>query len=446
MLPLEKEVLKTVRERGLLSGGGTVLVAVSGGADSLALLHLLWALREKCALNLEVLHFNHGLREAAGRDAAWVKRHAAGLGLPFHLRRTTRLKTLAGGVQEAAREWRRGESLRLIDRGAARWVATGHQRDDQSETILLKLLRGGHLGNLRGMEWLEGPFVRPLLDITHSRLTAYLQGQGVDWLEDPSNRDPRYKRNRVRHELLPLMAELAGGDIAGRLSALAEQAGALRELLNSLPSPQQSAPGESPGWISADSLAQLPEMAATTALHAFVTGRSPGEVDFPTLRKAVQLLQSDKTEWTLHLSKARTLKLRGGRLMLADRTAETVAENSVWEGGGWRIEAPADMTPRVCGSPCGGGDAMTLCNLPAGAALLVRRRLSGDRFHPPWKEKPVKVKDFLRDQHVPAWERDRLPCVVLDGRVIAIYPNFVARGFDRPVEGGRELCIHFSRP
>jgi tRNA(Ile)-lysidine synthetase-like protein len=103
------------------------------------------------------------------------------------------------------------------------------------------------------------------------------------------------------------------------------------------------------------------------------------------------------------------------------------------------------MIPRVCGSPCGGGDAMTLCNLPAGAALLVRRRLSGDRFHPPWKEKPVKVKDFLRDQHVPAWERDRLPCVVLDGRVIAIYPKFVARGFDRPAEGGRELCIHFSR-
>lgn len=450
MHPLEKTVLSNLRKRRLASIGDKGIVAVSGGADSLALLHLLHALKDKLALTLEVLHFNHGLRDESAGEAEWVAERAAMLGLPFHLRTTNHLSEFGGGVQEAARDWRREQGGQLRRRIGASWVATGHHLDDQSETIMLKLMRGSHLANLRGMAWRSGGIVRPLLNIPHAGLTSYLSDRRMKWLEDPSNQDSAYKRNRVRNELLPLMNDISGGGIVSRLNDLAAQSEALRTLLDELPQPEQSSPDGANHWIAADQLRPLPEFAAATLLHRFVAGRMPGALDSVTLRKAVLLLRSHRTTWTLHLSNGRTLRQAGERLILELRE-EPQEEMSALEGPGWQIEFSAGMEPRVCEGPCGAKDAMLLHNLPAGACLRVRTRRRGDRFHPGWRDSPVKVKDFLRDQHVPLWRRERLPCVVLDGLVIAIYPGFVGRGFESPETEAPKIepagfCLHLPAP
>lgn len=443
MHSLEKKVLSNIRKHGLSAGGDRGIVAVSGGADSLALLLLLHALREKLGLQLEVLHFDHGLRPESPREAEWVAGRAAGLGLPFHLRKTAALKKRRGGIQEAARDWRHGESRKLLDQLGAGWVATGHHLDDQAETILLKLMRGSHLENLRGMHWRAGGFVRPLLNITHLELTAYLHARDADWLEDPSNQSPSYKRNRVRNELLPLMEEIAGGGMADRLRTLAEQSEALERILGGFPPPDQSPPDETDHWIAADQLRALPALAATAALHKFIIQRMPGALTHSTLYKAVELLQGQRTQWSLSLSKGRRLRRAGERLILEPRQAAArKADGLEWNGR--RIEYPAGMDLRVCESPCGAEEALRLFNIPGGCTLLVRNRMRGDRFHPAWKTAPLKLKDFLRDQHIPLWQRDHLPCVELDGRLIAIYPNFVAWGFESPRAEEPPLCLHLA--
>lgn len=443
MHSLEKKVLSNIRKHGLSADGNRGIVAVSGGADSLALLLLLHALREKLGLRLEVLHFNHGLRPESPREAEWVAGRAAGLGLPFHLRETAELKNRRGGVQEAARNWRREESHKLLDQLGAGWVATGHHLDDQAETILLKLMRGSHLENLRGMDWRADGFVRPLLNIPRAELRAYLNARSAEWLEDPSNQTPGYKRNRVRNELLPLMEEISGGGMADRLRTLAVQAEALEGLLRGFQPPDQSPPGGKGHWISADQLRALPALAAMTALHNFITQRTPGALAHAALHKAVELLHSQNLTWSLSLSKGRCLRRAGERLILEPRQA--AARGPQWlEWKGRRIEYPAGLDLRVCKNPCGADEALRLYNLPGGCTLLVRERARGDRFHPAWKKAAVKVKDFLRDQRIPLWQRDSLPCVVLDGRLIAIYPNFVAHGFERPRAEEPPLCLHLA--
>lgn len=231
--------------RALLSEHGLpeshpVAVAVSGGADSLALLHAACAVSSQ----VTVLHVDHGLREESKKDRQFVESAAASLGCRFEVHVVdgleARAKTTGLGLEAAAREARYGWFAKVLGEGDV--LLTGHHADDQRETRLLHLIRGARPDAWRGMDvWTtERGFSvgRPFLGLSRSALVAVLNEAGVAWREDPSNADPRHLRNRLRHELVPLLDDLRPGWDAGlnRAAELAsEWRGSTLTLLESIP-------------------------------------------------------------------------------------------------------------------------------------------------------------------------------------------------------------------
>ena len=227
---LRDTLRRTISERALLAPGDRVLVAVSGGPDSLALLHAMHGLGDELGLaDLQAAHLDHGLRgdESAG-EARFVAAFCQARAIPCTLGAVdvpAQQQRQGGSTQEAARD-ARDVFLRDAARevGAGR-IATGHTRDDQAETILLNILRGSGLDGLRGIPARRGPYVRPLRDTSRAAVEDYCAEHGLVPRRDPSNLDPsHYTRNKLRLELLPLLARDYNPGIQAALLRLAEAA------------------------------------------------------------------------------------------------------------------------------------------------------------------------------------------------------------------------------
>ncbi|MGB6690328.1 MAG: tRNA lysidine(34) synthetase TilS, partial [Terracidiphilus sp.] len=205
-------------DTSLLKPGLRLAVALSGGADSVALLRVLAERRAELGLVLHAAHLHHGLRGAeADEDLQFARSLAASLDLPFHeaqVDTAAEAKAKSQTIEEAARHLRYAWFRQLLSKGpphavALDAVATAHTRDDQAETVLAKFLRGAWTEGLSGiypvLEFPEGRILRPLLAATRAEVETYLNGLGQGWREDSSNRHLTVTRNRIRHELLPLL-------------------------------------------------------------------------------------------------------------------------------------------------------------------------------------------------------------------------------------------------
>lgn len=209
---LERHVAASAKARHLFDEGDHVLAAVSGGPDSVALLAALVALAPSMRLTLSALHVNYGLRggESDG-DERFVSRLCAGLGIPLICERVDLSRAPGAGgasLQARAREARYGALRRAAASLGASKIALGHTADDQAETLLMWMLRGSGAAGLSGIRPLrDGIFVRPLLDVGRADVLAYVKARGLAFRTDSSNAKPLYLRNRIRHELLPLLKQ-----------------------------------------------------------------------------------------------------------------------------------------------------------------------------------------------------------------------------------------------
>ncbi|PLX73150.1 MAG: tRNA lysidine(34) synthetase TilS [Desulfuromonas sp.] len=201
---------KILRDNRFVSPGEKILAAVSGGADSMALLDLLRRLAPEYGFELVVAHLDHGLRDESHADAEFVAAYCRQHGLPLTVEAVDVAALAADrgdGIENTARTVRREFLQRVAsEQGCAR-VALAHHADDQAETLLFRLLRGSGLSGLAAMRLQKGIFLRPLLPFRRSELERYLKGRGLDWREDDSNRDLRFSRNRIRNRLLPELLE-----------------------------------------------------------------------------------------------------------------------------------------------------------------------------------------------------------------------------------------------
>jgi len=216
---------------GIAAGERRLLAAVSGGADSTALLLALAARRSALGMTLTVAHVDHRLRPDSAADADWTADLCRRLDLPIVIRRAAPgdLPAADGpGVEAAARRWRRAELAEIARALGAGWVAMAHTADDQAETVLHRLLRGAGLRGLAGIAprapLVEGvTILRPWLDIARSEIEAALQSIGQDWRSDPTNADARFTRNRIRRRLLPLLRRQFNPQVDHALCRLATQ-------------------------------------------------------------------------------------------------------------------------------------------------------------------------------------------------------------------------------
>ena len=242
---LPERVEHSIRERTLFRGGGKILVAVSGGLDSMVLLHVLARLAKAHQWKLVVAHFNHQLRgRSSAADERLVKRTATRLRLKFHAGRgdvKSLSQTNGVSIEMAARELRHAFLAKTARQARCRVIATAHHADDQVELFFLRLLRGAGGEGLAGMKWkADSPadrrlrLVRPLLNVDKAALAEYAKCVGIAFREDASNRSADILRNRVRLELLPLLRRRFNPAVDKSISRLMEIVSAEAEVVTAL--------------------------------------------------------------------------------------------------------------------------------------------------------------------------------------------------------------------
>ena len=434
-------------ERRLFAPGARVCAAVSGGADSTALLCALAEARAEMGLVLSVLHVHHGIRgREADTDANFVQELAARLEAPCTV---VRVEAPACALQEkisletAARALRYAEFARVLRSGDVDVVATAHTRDDQAETVLMKLLRGAWTEGLSGIHptlALEnaGRVVRPMLTVRRAEVEAYLHARGQAWREDLSNRDPAHTRNRVRQELLPVLRQYnpAVEEQLARMAALARDEEAYWQAEVARLAPMLLLPGR-PVRGGGRSVATHPD-AAALGLDVQRMLALPRALRRRLLRAAAERLGAtldfQHTEALLAL-------LEGGHEATGRReqiTAELLASRSARELHLQRVAAQGSLSSGTAQEPQavagyllpvpGTVDAVawglrctaTVLDAEAGTlpAAVVRCWRPGDRVTLKHSRGPKKVKEVLERMRVPGEERARWPVVEWQGRIV----------------------------
>lgn len=424
---------KWIIQHRLIVPGDRIVVACSGGPDSLALLHILVQLRQRYPIELKVAHVNHMFRPEAVQEAQFVHAMATRWGLdceqaqidvPKYMEETG----LSG--QEAARLVR----YRFLQQVAADWghgkIATGHHRDDQAETVLLHLLRGAGSSGLGGMKAINGAIIRPLLSISRQQIEDYCQQQGLEAVQDNSNLHTDYLRNRVRLELIPLLERHYNPALRESLCRTAEIVGAEQELVAQMANNKwPDVVHECEGRISLNikQLHQLP-LALQRQIFRKVIEKKQGHL------RGIQFLHVEKLiEATFSGAVGIVIELPGGlsvakgytnMTLLSEAEAKLETGQAIptmmlavpgymdWNGR----EIRAILTDQLDGAVSPQRAVLDWDELRP--PLFIRSRQEGDRFAPYGLKGSKKLKDFFIDNKVPRHLRDSVPLVCDEGGIL----------------------------
>lgn len=393
MTSLPATVRGTIARCRMFKPGVGVVVAVSGGPDSLALLHLLARLRPSTGIRLVAAHLDHGFRPGGAAEAAFVRARAQGWKVPFVGGRVDvpRLVARARGPQDAARQARYAFLARVADEASAELIAVGHTADDQAETVLMHLLRGTGPAGLAGMAPVAGRVVRPMLEAWRAQVEDYCRHHALEPLRDPSNADPKYLRNRIRAELLPVL-ESYNPRIRERLVAMARTLADERDLMEDL------AKHAEPGVHQEGAINQRAFLALPRALQRSVLRRSSPSLTAVQVEAALRAVEVSADP---SAPRKRTAPTPGA----ADVTLPMPGVATL-EALGVRVEA------RQCARCAAAGPQIAHVDLdPVTLPLTVGPRRRGERFQPLGMHAAKRLQDFLVDRKVPRSQRDSLPMV-----------------------------------
>ena len=420
-----EQVAETISRYNMFERGHTVGVGVSGGADSVCLLHVLIELAPRWALRLRVLHLNHCLRGRESLDDAGFVREMAGrLGLDVDVQETDvgLLRTESGeNLEQLARRIRRRFFNERIEAGVVNRVALGHTRSDQAETVLFRILRGCGTTGLAGILPVTGEgVVRPLLDVPRQAVECFLRKRNIPWREDASNQDPAFARNRIRHQLLPALTESWNPSLTESLAHMATLVQDEERYWNQAIERVASrvlvrhGPAILLGAVGLRSL----ELPVARRLLRRAIRHTKGDllgVEFKHIESILRLAGQTGGEGGIEIP---GLELRRSFdwIRLAPKEAETAGRD-----GGFRLDltvpgktllpgADVFLAVEVCDDPSTGPLGLDGDRLPG--SLAVRNWRPGDRYRPLGHPRPVSCKTLFQKHKVPSWERGSWPIVV----------------------------------
>ena len=419
---MQNKLLKFIRQEDMVQPGDTVICAVSGGADSVALLFAFYLLKEKLGIRLEAAHFNHHLRgEESDRDEAFVSALCDRYDIPLHIGGG---QVTAGkkGLEAAARDARYA-FLRTLNGK----VATAHTADDNAETILMRLIRGTGLKGLGGITPVQGQIIRPMLRITRQEVEGFLEEWCLSHIEDSSNESDAFLRNRIRHHVMPLLAA-ENPKIAENLSQMALRLRQEEEFL--------SLQVDSTTLPTVESLKTMPKALRSRYLAAFLERSGVREPEDAHIAQAEALVFSEKPSARAAFPGGVTIARNYDRL-------EALTEQEGFEKTA--LPCPGEvLLPglRVTCAPakevCNAPDAFTV--VPQGA-LYLRSRQSGDALRLSGGSKSLK-KLFI-DRKIPAALRSQIPVVFDEGGILGVYS--IGVNLDRFAAGEDAVTIRFEK-
>ncbi len=446
-----KTVKKTIKKRRMIQKGDTVLVGVSGGVDSVALLHVLCRLAPDFNVNLGVAHMNHGLRgEESERDAGFVQSLAKSLDLPYFMDKCD-TKTYAKNnnltKEEAARHLRYNFYLRIGRERRFGKIALGHHKEDTAELILMNLFRGSGPRGLSGIPPVRDSIIRPLIDVSRGQILNYINAAGYAYINDSSNIDIQFLRNRVRHKLIPILEREYNPSIVESFNRLANILRDEEDWIESIIEPyfKKTKIAESHHEIifSVKNLkefhrAPLRRIIRKGILHVKGNLR---KISLLHLNAAIDLLENGKDKKRLDLPDLIFIQRHGDHLIigkqkkLRSRIRKKPVKKTYYayeihhpgtvlieEIGKWLTfshisleEAHGfDISFRKEQSPYEGYFDMELLQFP----LTIRSFRNGDRFRPLGLSGSQKVKDFFINHKVPFNQRAQCPILESQGKII----------------------------
>jgi len=441
---VSKRVLDTIIRYGMLAEREKVLIAVSGGPDSVALLHILKSLAPVLNLCLGVAHLNHGLRpQQAEKDQRFVVQMAGAMGVSAHTAAVDLGTTAGRSLEERAREARYNFFESLARAHGYTTVATGHQANDNAEAVLMHVLRGSGTRGLGGIPPIrDGWIVRPLINLKRSEIIAYLNQHSISYIRDESNQDLSFQRNRIRHALIPLLERDYNPNVVATLQRTAdlchEEEAWLQQALSPLVDKVIATQSAERLELHAEALAGAPLALQRRLIRHAMRGWlghlrriSAGHID-----AVLKLLPLGAVGKRLNLPLRMEVQRSAHRLRFS-HGAEHQTPSVKMEARPSQVISSADDLPRTVRMPSAGARLAFCLQKVEGAAKRVERQADtawfdldhisfpltirtvqpGDRLAPFGLEGTQKLKKLFIDRKVPRHQRDRIP-IICSGKTI----------------------------
>lgn len=415
------KLLQFVREQRLVQPGDTVICAVSGGADSVALLFAFYLLKEKLNITLEAAHFNHHLRgEESNRDEAFVRDFCDRYDIPLHVS-GAEVKSGKKGLEAAAREARYGFLRSLPGK-----IATAHTADDNAETVLLHLIRGTGLKGLGGIMPVSGNVIRPMLRVTRQEVEDFLSEWCLSHIEDSSNESDGYLRNRIRHRVMPLLRQ-ENPRIGENLSAMALNLRLDEEYLSSQ--------ADFDTFPTVEILRSMEKPIRSRCLEAFLKKNGVREPEQSHMEALEDLVFSGRPSARASFPGGVTIARHYDRLevLQQQKLPEPVMLPCPGEGIFGDVKVICTPAEEIVNAP----DAFTVSSQ---GPVTVRSRESGDRMRLPGGTKSLK-KLFI-DRRIPALQRPWVPVVCDDAGVLGV--GYLGANMDRAAKNLPAILIRFQ--
>jgi tRNA(Ile)-lysidine synthase len=437
---IEKRVLGAIEAALVRAGvgrGASIVVGLSGGGDSVALTSALLGLRKRMGLKLAAAHLNHRLRGAeSDRDEEFVRAMCARLGVEVQVERAEGLGAISGAnLEERARDARREFLGRAADRVGADFIALGHHRDDQAETVLMRLMRGAGAAGMAGMAE-RGPakLIRPMLSISRAEVREYLKACAIPFVEDSSNSSRDFLRNRIRGELIPMLERDYAPGLGGRLVEVADEMRSLDALVSAMGAPELDAMRIGGGVLDVSGFGAVDRAVQAAALRLFVAERmgSLRKISRAHVEAMRELIVAGGPSDSVDLPdgwhaerKYNFFRLGNERERDAAAAGFSVAIAAdgitLVEAAGFKFKASM-LAAAVVPMP----DSLSVATFDAAkiaeAGLIARSFMNGDRMRPVGMRGTRKVQDIFVDRKLPRARRERFPVVTV-GDTIAWLPG-----------------------